>query len=156
MSANLNRVFLMGNLTRDPELRYIPSGQAVLNFSLAVNRNYVAQSGEKKQETCFVRVVVWGRRAEVCNEYLRKGAPVFVEGRLQSRSWEAPDGTKRSTIEVVAESVQFLRTRPPGAAVGEAHMADEAVLEESVGMAKPSDSLAVSQEELKPDEEVPF
>ena len=108
--ANLNRAFLMGNLTRDPELRYIPSGSAVASFTVAMNRVYKAQSGEKKEEVSFVRVVVWGRMAEVCGEYLKKGSPVFVEGRLQSRSWDGPDGQKRNTLEVVALNVQFLRT----------------------------------------------
>ena len=112
MAASLNRVFLMGNLTRDPELRYVPSGTAVANCDIAVNRVYLTQSGEKKEETSFVRIVVWGRRAETCAEYLTKGSPVFVEGRLRSRSWETPEGQKRSTIEVVASNVQFLRMSP--------------------------------------------
>ena len=107
--ASLNKVFLMGNLTRDPELRYVPSGTAVATFTVAVNRVYTSQAGEKKEEVSFIRVVVWGRRAEVCGEYLSKGSPVFVEGRLQSRSWEAQDGQKRNTIEVIADNVQFLR-----------------------------------------------
>jgi single-strand DNA-binding protein len=109
--ANFNKVLLMGNLTRDPELRYIPSGAAVATFGLAVNRVYGTQSGEKKKDTCFIRVVVWGKVAEVCGEYLSKGSPVFVEGRLQSRNWVTQDGQKRSTIEVVAENVQFLRSK---------------------------------------------
>ena len=109
MAASLNKVLLMGNLTRDPELRYVPSGTAVATFTIAVNRVYTSQAGEKKEETAFIKVVVWGRRAEVCGEYLSKGSPVFVEGRLQSRSWEAQDGQKRSTIEVIADNVQFLR-----------------------------------------------
>ena len=113
--ASLNRVFLIGNLTRDPELRYIPSGTAVTTFTVASNRAYTLASGEKREETCFVRVVVWGRRAELCGEYLAKGSPVFVEGRLQSRTWEAPDGQKRSTIEVVAQNVQFLGKVPKAA-----------------------------------------
>jgi single-strand DNA-binding protein len=107
--ASLNKVFIMGNLTRDPELRYVPSGTAVATFTIAVNRVYTSQAGEKKEEVSFIRVVVWGRRAEVCGEYLSKGSPVFVEGRLQSRSWEAQDGQKRSAIEVIADNVQFLR-----------------------------------------------
>ena len=107
--ASFNKVLLIGNLTRDTELRYIPSGSAVASFTLAVNRVYKLQSGEKKEEVSFVRIVVWGRMAEVCGEYLKKGSPVFVEGRLQSRSWDGPDGQKRSTIEVVANNVQFLR-----------------------------------------------
>jgi len=108
MAASLNRVFLIGNLTRDPELRYIPSGQAVATFSVAVNRVYTLQSGEKKEDVSFINVVVWGRRAEVCGEYLSKGSPVFVEGRLQSRSWEDQSGQKRYALEVIALSVQFL------------------------------------------------
>ncbi|PIQ87371.1 MAG: single-stranded DNA-binding protein [Candidatus Omnitrophica bacterium CG11_big_fil_rev_8_21_14_0_20_45_26] len=108
MAASFNKVLLLGNLTRDPELRYIPSGQAVTTFSIAINRSYTSQTGERKEEVSFIRVVVWGRIAETCNEYLKKGSQVFVEGRLQSRSWEAQDGTKRNTIEVVAQSVQFL------------------------------------------------
>lgn len=110
--ANLNKVFLIGNLTRDPELRYIPSGTAVTTFTVASNRAYTLASGEKREEACFVRVVAWARQAELCGEYLSKGSPVFVEGRLQSRSWEAPDGQKRSTIEVVAQNIQFLGKAP--------------------------------------------
>jgi single-strand DNA-binding protein len=108
MAASINKVFLMGNLTRDPELRYVPSGTAVANFTVAVNRAYATQTGEKKEEVTFVRIIVWGRRAEVCGEYLSKGSPVFVEGRLRTRSWQTPDGQNRSTIEVVASNVQFL------------------------------------------------
>ena len=106
--ANFNKVFFMGNLTRDPELRYLPNGTAVATFSVASNRTYALQSGEKKQEATFVRVVVWARRAETCGEYLAKGSSVFVEGRLQSRSWEGQDGQKRNTVEIVADNVQFL------------------------------------------------
>ncbi len=108
--ASLNRVFLMGNLTRDPELRYIPNGTAVTTFTIAVNRVYRLPTGERKEDTSFIRVVTWGRMAETSGEYLKKGSPVFVEGRLQSRSWETPDGQKRSAVEVSASSVQFLRS----------------------------------------------
>jgi single-strand DNA-binding protein len=107
--ASLNRVFLMGNLTRDPELRYLPSGTAVATFTLAVNRVYKLPSGEKKEEVSFIRVVTWARQAETASEYLKKGSPVFVEGRLQSKNWETPDGQKRSSIEVNALNLQFLR-----------------------------------------------
>ena len=109
MAASFNKVLLMGNLTRDPELRYVPSGTAVATFTVAVNRVYTSQAGEKKEEVSFIKIVVWGRRAEVCGEYLSKGSPVFIEGRLQSRSWEGQDGQKRSTMEVIADNVQFLR-----------------------------------------------
>ena len=106
--ASLNKVLLIGNLTRDPELRYIPSGSAVASFTLAMNRVFKMQTGEKKEEVAFVRIVVWGRMAEICSEYLKKGRAVFVEGRLQSRSWDGADGQKRNTLEVIAMNVQFL------------------------------------------------
>src|SRR3989338_10182812 len=124
--ASLNKVLLIGNLTRDTELRYIPSGSAVASFTLAVNRVYKLQSGEKKEEVSFIRIVVWGRMAENCGEYLKKGSPVFVEGRLQSRSWDGPDGQKRSALEVIAVSVQFL-SRGQGATGKEREIPMESV-----------------------------
>src|SRR5918994_5225638 len=112
--ASLNKVLLIGNLTRPPELRYTPSGTAVADLRLAVNRNYQTQTGEKREETCFLTVVVWGKQAESCREYLDKGSPVFVEGRLQTRDWEGKDGQKRTATEVVAERVQFMGGRGRG------------------------------------------
>jgi len=109
--ANFNKVILVGNLTRDPELRYTPANQAVANLGLAVNSNYTTASGEKREEVGFFRIVVWGRQAEACSQYLTKGRSVLVEGRLQSRSWETEDGQKRSAVDVVAERVQFLGGR---------------------------------------------
>jgi single-strand DNA-binding protein len=106
---NLNRVFLMGNLTRDLELKYGKNGQPVTNLRLAVNRTYTTQSGEKKEEVCFVTVVVWGKQAESCHTYLKKGSAIFVEGRLQYRTWDdEATQQKRSVLEVVADRVQFL------------------------------------------------
>ena len=93
--ASLNKVLLIGNLTRPPELRYTPSGTAVADLRLAVNRNYTTQGGEKREEACFLTVVVWGKQAESCGEYLDKGSQIFVEGRLQTRDWEGKDGQKR-------------------------------------------------------------
>jgi single-strand DNA-binding protein len=110
--ASLNSVILVGNLTRDPELKFLPSGQAVCNFSLAMNRKWKAQSGEWKEDVAYVGIVVWGKSGEACGEYLKKGSPALVEGRLQSRSWETTDGQKRSILEVVAERVQFLSGGP--------------------------------------------
>lgn len=88
--ASLNRVLLIGNLTKDPELRYTPQGTAVVNLRMAVNRKYKSKNQEMKEETCFITVVVWSKQAESCNQYLRKGSPVFIEGILQSRSWRTP------------------------------------------------------------------
>ena len=120
--ASLNKVFLMGNLTRAPELRYTPSGTAVADLRLAVNRSYTTQSGEKRDDTCFLTVIVWAKQAESCGEYLDKGSPIMVEGRLQTREWETKDGQKRNVVEVVAERVQFMgRPKTAGApAVSEA------------------------------------
>jgi single-strand DNA-binding protein len=106
--ASMNRVILMGNLTRDPELRYTPSGAAVANLGIAVNRRFKNSAGDWQEEASFFTIVVWGRQAENCSQYLAKGRPILVEGRLQSRSWETPEGQKRSVVEVVADNVQFL------------------------------------------------
>ena len=150
--ASLNKVLMIGNLTRDPELRYIPSGSAVASFTIAMNRVYKLQTGEKKEETSFVRVVVWGRMAETCGEYLKKGRPVFVEGRLQSRSWDGPDGQKRSTIEVVATSVQFLGSPGGRGADREAAGSAKEEIPEIQLEEAPSDSVAGKPSE----EETPF
>lgn len=109
MAANLNKVFLAGNLTRDPEVRYIPSGTAVSDLRLAVNESYRdGASNERKERTLFVDVVVWARQAETAAEYLSKGSPVLVEGRLQMDEWESPQGEKRSKLRVRADRIQFL------------------------------------------------
>ena len=108
MAANLNKTMLIGNLTRDVELKYIPSGAAVANFGLAINRQYKNSDGEKVEEVCFIDIVAWNRLAEVAGEYLLKGSPVFIEGRLQMDSWEQGDGQKRSKLKVVAQNIQFL------------------------------------------------
>ena len=124
--ANLNKIFLIGNLTRDPELRYVPSGAAVASFGMAINRTYTTQAGERKEQVCFVRVTVWGRQAETCNQFLSRGSLVFVEGRLIYRTWEA-NGQKRSTLEVRADRVQFLGRPRPGEVTSEppAELAEE-------------------------------
>jgi single-strand DNA-binding protein len=100
--ASLNRVTLIGNLTKDPETRFTPNGTQVLNFDLAVNHRYKDQTGNLVEDPLFIRVVVWAKQAEICSQFLTKGKAVFVEGRLRSRSWETKDGQKRSTIEVQA------------------------------------------------------
>jgi single-strand DNA-binding protein len=98
----------MGNLTRDPELRAIPSGAQVCNFDLAMNRVFTTQAGERKEEVCYMTIVVWGKQGENCAQYLKKGRQALVEGHLQQRSWTTLEGQKRSKLEVVAERVQFL------------------------------------------------
>jgi single-strand DNA-binding protein len=117
--ANLNKVLLIGNLTKDPELRYTPQGVAVANLRMAINRRYRNKNQELKEETCFITIVVWNKQAETCNQYLHKGSPCFVEGRLQSRSWEDNAGQKRNVIEVRAERVQFLGKGPGKESTGE-------------------------------------
>ena len=110
--ANLNRVLLIGNLTRDPEVRYTPKGTAVTEIGLAVNRVYSGEDGEKKEEVTFVDVTLWARQAEVAGQYLKKGRPVFIEGRLQLDSWDDKQtGQKRSRLRVVAENLQLLGSR---------------------------------------------
>jgi single-strand DNA-binding protein len=111
--SSYNKVLLMGNLTKDPELRYTPQGTAVVNLRMAVNRKFRTKDQELKEEVCFITAVAWNKQAEVCNQYLHKGSSVFVEGRLQSRTWEDNTGAKRSVIEVRAERVQFMGA--PGA-----------------------------------------
>ena len=106
--VNLNKVFLVGNLTRDPELRYTPQGTAVATLRLAANRSFKDKSGQAQSDTCFINVVVWSQMAEVTNQYLQKGRQVFIEGRLQSRSWQNSEGKTRSTLEIVASRVQFM------------------------------------------------
>jgi single-strand DNA-binding protein len=109
---SLNKAMIIGNLGRDPEMRYTPNGQAVTQFTVAVNRNYKDSSGEWKEETEWFRVVAWGPLAERTAEYLRKGRKVYVEGRLQTRSWEGQDGQKRYTTELIASTVTALDPRP--------------------------------------------
>lgn len=115
--ASLNKVFLIGNLTRDPEVRYTPSGAAVGDIGLAVSRRYKGNDGESREETCFVNITVWGRQAETCAEYLKKGRPVMVEGRLRYEEWEK-EGKKYNKLVVVAERVQFLGSREGGGGGG--------------------------------------
>ena len=110
--ANLNKVMLMGNLTRDPELKYTPKGTAVAELGLAINRIYNAENGEKREETTFVDVTLWGRTAEIAGEYLKKGRPVFIEGRLQLDTWDDKQtGQKRSKLKVVGEGLQLIGSR---------------------------------------------
>ena len=118
--ASFNKVILLGNLTRDPEVRYTPKGSAVCDLGIAVNRVYTTDSGEKREEVTYVDVVLWARLAEIAGEYLKKGRPVFIEGRLQMDTWDDKQtGQKRTKLRVVGESMQLLGGRPGGAGGGE-------------------------------------
>jgi single-strand DNA-binding protein len=114
--ASLNKVMLIGNLTRDPEIKYTPKGTAIADIGLAVNRNYTTESGEKREEVTFIDVTLWGRVAEIVGEYCKKGRPLFVEGRLQLDTWDdKASGQKRSKLKVVGENIQLLGSREGGA-----------------------------------------
>ncbi len=113
--ADLNKVMLIGNLTRDPEVRYTPKGTAVGDLAIALNNSYKAPDGQIREEVCYVDIVAWDRQAEVCKQYLQKGAPIFVEGRLQLDQWETKEGEKRSRLRVRAERIQFLGRPKEGA-----------------------------------------
>jgi single-strand DNA-binding protein len=148
--ANFNRVLLMGNLTRDPQLSYTPSQTAVVDFGLAVNRKWTGQDGSQKEETCFIDCRAFGKQAETINKYLTKGRPVFVEGRLTYDTWTAQDGSKRSKHRVTVEGFQFMgggSGAPEGAAGGGAGRA-----------APPSDGGSAPSPEQghPPEEEIPF
>ncbi|MBI2612107.1 single-stranded DNA-binding protein [Candidatus Gottesmanbacteria bacterium] len=110
-SRSLNKVILIGNLTRDPELRYTPSGTAVCTFGLATNRSWTTQSGEVKEDTEFHRIVSWNKLAELCSQLLTKGRKVYVEGRLSTRTWTAQDNTQKTTTEIVIEDMIILDSR---------------------------------------------
>lgn len=122
MPRGLNKVLLIGNLGRDPEMRYTPSGKPVTAFSLAVNRVWSASGGDRREETDWFNIVTWGDLAETCNRYLRKGDRVYLEGRLQVRNWEGTDKQKHTRTEVVAQSLLMLDGRNRDAADGEADL----------------------------------
>ena len=158
MAASLNKVMLR-NLAGSASLSAFRSGCDDLHDSC--NRTYMAKTGEKKEEVSFIRIVVWARRAEVCNEYLKKGSSVFVEGRLQSRSWDAPDGSKRSAVDVIADNVQFLSRGGAGKSAESSEVptmdVDDSIFEAPEGSgAVKKNGPSVSKDELKPDEDIPL
>ncbi len=164
MARSLNRVQLIGNLTRDPELRYTPSGSAVCSFSVATNRSWTTDTGEKKDEVEFHRIVAWNKLAELCSQFLTKGRKVFVEGRLLTRSWNAQDGTQKQTTEIVINDMILLDSRKPGE---ESHTVSEPVSDEEPKKAKKVEKVekiekdesaqeeAPAEEEIAPDD-IPF
>ena len=158
--ANFNKVMLMGNLTRDPEVRYTPKGTALATIGLAVNRNWTNEAGEKKEEVTFVDVEVWGRQAETIGQYLAKGRPIFVEGRLKLDQWDDKEsGQKRSKLKVVCENFQFI-----GAPKGGAEVSDQPPTQRSAPrpVSKPAPKpAAAAEEDVAPpagdgDDNIPF
>jgi single-strand DNA-binding protein len=150
--ASFNKVILLGNLTRDPEVRYTPKGSAVCDLGIAVNRVYTTEGGERREEVTFVDVVLWARLAEIAGEYLRKGRPVFIEGRLQMDSWDDKQtGQKRTKLRVVGETMQLLGGRP-GAASETAEEDRPAASAGSKTTAPPKASARAEPD----DDEIPF
>lgn len=137
----INKVILIGNLGADPELKYTPSGSAVSNFTLATNESWVDGKGERQEKTEWHRIVVWGKLAEICNEYLKKGSKVYIEGRLQTRSWDGQDGNKRYTTEIVARDMQMLDARDGGGGRGEDWSGSEAAPSSAPDTARDDDDL---------------
>ena len=167
MARSLNRAQLIGNLTRDPELRYTPAGTAVCSFSIATNRNWTTDTGEKREEVEFHRIVAWAKLAELCSQFLVKGRKVYVEGRLATRSWTAQDGTNKSTTEIVIDDMILLDSKRPEGSVASAQSVAEVekktVEEESPAAKKQKkekveevvEKEASKEEEVAPDD-IPF
>jgi single-strand DNA-binding protein len=153
--ASFNKVILLGNLTRDPEVRYTPKGSAVCDLGLAVNRQYTLDSGEKREEVTYVDVVLWSRLAEIAGEYLKKGRPVFIEGRLQMDSWEdKQSGQKRTKLRVIGETMQLLGSRPSSGSAPAAEAGDED--HASRAAAKPAPPPKPASAPAPDDDEIPF
>jgi single-strand DNA-binding protein len=146
----INKAILFGNLTRDPELRALPSGMNVVNFSIATNRVFRDRDGKKQEQTDFHNVVVFGRQADTVNQYLKKGSSVFVEGRMQTRSWEGKDGEKKYRTEVVADRVQF---GPKGSGGGASRGAQPDEVESADAPSGPG--IEYPKDEINPDD-IPF
>lgn len=143
---NLNKVFIIGNLTRDPELKSLPSGTSVASFGVATNRVWKNQQGEKQEDVQFHNIVVFGKQADSVTQYLKKGSSVLIEGRIQTRNWEAQDGSKRSKTEIVAERVQFGPKRTGGVAAPEKPASEKT---------EELETIEYPEEEINP-EEIPF
>jgi len=155
--ASLNKVFLIGNLTKDPEVRYTPSGTAVCDLRMAVNRRYKGQDGEFHEDTCFVNVTAWGRQAETTGEYLRKGSSALVEGRLKFDEWER-EGQKHSRLSVVAERIQFMGGKESQSGGGDGPRVSHAPEHVDPAPSAPSAPSAgdVRDDELQDDDNLPF
>lgn len=145
MASGINKVILIGRLGQDPEVRYTSNGGAVANFSLATNESWTDKAGQKQERTEWHKIVVWGKLAELCGQYLQKGGQAFVEGRLQTRDWTDKEGNKRYTTEIVAQNIQFLGSK------------DRGQTSTSVGdFAAPSDLQPPEEGRAMAEDEVPF
>ena len=149
--ANLNKVLLMGNLTRDPEVRYTPKGTAVGDLAIAINDSYKAQDGTIKESVTYVDIEVWGRQAETCKQYLSKGRGIFVEGQLRLDQWETPQGEKKSKLRVRADRVQFLGSGGGGGRSGGAPSG-----ESSRPAARPASTVSEDTPPPRDDDDIPF
>jgi len=155
--ANLNKVMLMGNLTRDPEVRYTPKGTAVAEIGLAINRYFSSENGEKREETTFVDVTLWGRQAEIAGEYLRKGRPVFIEGRLQLDTWDdKTSGQKRSKLKVVGEGLQLIGAKPGTGGGSDAGESSQSGPPPAQRRSAPPPKPAAADPDLDAEDDIPF
>ena len=151
--ANFNKVILMGNLTRDPQMSYLPSQTAVVELGLAVNRKWRSQDGQQKEETCFVDCKAFGKQAETLNQYMRKGQPLLIEGRLQLSQWEDKEGNRRSKLRVVIEGFQFVGGRSDSGGGGAAPRGPSA---SSDSQLPPSDPTGGAQFAPPDADDIPF
>ena len=150
----LNKAILIGNLTRDPELKALPSGSKVASFGLATNRVWKDKAGAKQEDTQFHNIVIFGQQAEIVNQYLRKGQSVLIEGRIQNRSWDAPDGTKKYRSEIVADNIQF-GPKAGGATSAGAAPAGKSTASPAVAVPEELKTIQYPEEEVNPDD-IPF
>lgn len=155
MARSLNKVLLIGNLTRDPELRYTPQGTAVCTFGIATNRSWVTDGGEKKEDTEFHRVVAWNKLAELCSQLLTKGRKVYVEGRLATRNWTGQDGAARTTTEIVIDNMLILDSKRDGESHGEYDSVPMNNEEMPEAPQKASKASKTESEDVNPDD-IPF
>lgn len=164
MARSLNKVMLIGNLTRDPEMRYTPQGTAVCTFSIATNRNWTTDTGEKKEDVEFHNVVAWNKLAEICSELLKKGRKVYVEGRLATRSWQGQDGAQKQRTEVVISDMVILDKKEGGSEMAdmgvEPQVSPEEVEEKPVKKgakkAEKTEKVEEPKEEEVNEEDIPF
>jgi len=162
MARSLNKVQLIGNITRDPEVRYTAKGTAVATFSIATNRDWKSESGEKKEDVEFHRVVAWDKLGEICGQYLKKGSKVFVEGRIQSRKWQTKEGEDRTTFEIVINEMVMLDSKggesdysgPQDSS--EYDVPDDFDSDDSSNSSKPTKETKKDSDESESDDDIPF